>query len=174
VEPRQHKQVEPISSRPDLPPSYGILQSTKGSGLLSWSFVTERMERARNYWVGTTRSDAAPHVAPVWGIWSDGAFYFATDRRSRKGRNLALDPRVAVHLESGDEVVILEGVAEEVTALSALNQFADAYALKYQVRVEVTPGDLLTNAIFVVRTLVAFAWLESDYPGGATRWRFQG
>ena len=33
----------------------------------------------------------------------------------RKGRNLAENPNVAVHLESGDDVVILEGVAEVVT-----------------------------------------------------------
>lgn len=73
--------------------------------------------RARNYWVVTTRSDGKPHSVPVWSIWLDETFYFGTDRRSRKGRNLATNPGLVVHLESGDDVVILEGVAEEVVIL---------------------------------------------------------
>jgi hypothetical protein len=36
------------------------------------------------------------------------------------------NPYPAVHLDSGDDVVILEGVAEEVTDLSLLTQVGDA------------------------------------------------
>ena len=45
----------------------------------------------------------------------DLAFYLGPGPRTRKGRNLAENPNVAVHPESGDDVVILEGVAEVVT-----------------------------------------------------------
>lgn len=51
---------------------------------------------------------------PVWGIWLGGAVYFGTDRRSRKAKNLAANPSLVIHLESGDDAVILEGAAEEV------------------------------------------------------------
>ena len=132
------------------------------------------MARARNYWIGTTRSNGAPHVAPVWGIWLDGTFHFSTDRGSSKGRNLALNPQIVVHLESGDDVVILEGAVEEVTDLLVLQRFADAYAAKYQIQVNLAAYARRANPIFVLRPRVAYAWLESDYPGGATRWQFDG
>ena len=45
-----------------------------------------------------------------------GGRFFAPRTRARcKGRNLAENPNVAVHPESGDDVVILEGVAGVVT-----------------------------------------------------------
>src|SRR5919199_4432032 len=123
------RRVEP--SRPDLPEDYGVCDQTSGAGMLPWSRVTERLESARNYWVVTTRSDGKPHSVPVWGIWLDETFYFDTDRRSRKGRNLATNPGLVVHLESGDDVVILEGVAEEVVDSSLLAHIGDVYAAKY-------------------------------------------
>ncbi|MBI2868077.1 MAG: pyridoxamine 5'-phosphate oxidase family protein [Chloroflexi bacterium] len=168
----KHSHEQARASRPRLPPSYGIVDAAHGSGLLPWKWVTDRMSQARTYWIGTTRPSGAPHVTPVWGLWLNGAFSFATDRNSRKGRNIAHSPRMVLHLESGEDVVILEGVAEEVTKAAALKQFAEAYAAKYQVEVDVTPEARRVNAVFVVRPRTAYAWLESDYPGGATRWEF--
>ena len=153
-------------------PGYGLKDAAAGSGLLSWSWVTERMTKARNYWVATASTDGAPHAMPVWGLWLDEAFHFSTGRRSRKGRDLATNPRVVVHLESGDDVVILEGTVEEVTDPRHLARFVDAYFAKYAVRVGTTPEELRDGPAFVLRPDRAFAWLESDYPGGATRWRF--
>ena len=93
---------------------YGIRSDDEG--MLSWRFVDERMAGARTYWVATTRPDGRPHVAPVHGLWLDGTFYFGGDPRSRKSRNLAANPNVAVHPEGDDgDVVILEGVAEAVS-----------------------------------------------------------
>jgi hypothetical protein len=106
---------------------------------------------------------------PVWGVWLEETFLFSTSRQSRKGRNLAAEPHVVVHLESGDEAVILEGIAEEAAAPQLLAQFADAYEAKYQFRPDVNDA---RNVTFAVRPRVAFAWLERDFPGGATRWHF--
>ena len=39
-----------------------------------------------------------------------------------------------MHLESGDDVVIREGSAEEITDPVLLTRFADAYEAKYQLR----------------------------------------
>jgi hypothetical protein len=85
---------------------------------------------------------------------------------SRKGRNLARDPRVVVHLESGDEVVVLEGRVEEIALDERL---ADAYEAKYDYRP--SPGHP-EGLWYRLRPRVAYAWLEADYPRTATRFAF--
>src|SRR4051794_40830493 len=97
----------PLPERPGMPEGYGI--SRESDGLLPWSWAEERLEASHNYWIVTASPDGRPHAMPVWGVWTGGALYFATSRASRKGRNLAANPRLVVHLESGDEAVILEG-----------------------------------------------------------------
>ena len=99
--------------------------------MLPWSWAEKRLQAARNYWIVTTGADGEPSAAPVWGVWADGAVYFGTNPRSRKGRNLARDPRAVVHLESGDEVVILHG---EVELAEIEKSIADAYEAKYKYR----------------------------------------
>lgn len=157
------------ATRPLMPVGYGIAMGREG--LLPWSWVMERLTVARNYWLATTRPDGRPHVMPVWGLWLDGALAFSTARGSRKARNFALHPDAVVHLESGDEVVILEGPVHEVTDAALLARFADAYEAKYRFRPD--PHDA-ANGTYVLRPRVAFAWREQDFPVSATRWRFAG
>jgi hypothetical protein len=95
-----------------MPAGYGIPESDEG--MLDWSWAVERLETARNYWFGTTRPEGRPHVMPGWAVWLGGELYFEGSPLTRRARNLALNPAVVVHLESGDEVVILEGEAREV------------------------------------------------------------
>jgi PPOX class probable F420-dependent enzyme len=137
--------------------------------MMTWEVLAERLAKARNYWVATARPDGRPHVMPVWGLWMDEAFYFSTDAASRKGRNLAANPSVAVHLESGDEVAILEGRAEQVVAPPVLGRFADAYEAKYKLRPDVSGA---TAPVYRVQPAVALAWEEKDFPKTATRWTF--
>ena len=129
------------------------------------------MTAARNYWVCSTRPDGRPHAAPVWGLWLDAALYFSTDSHSVKGLNLAARPDVAIHLESGDEVVMLEGRVELVTARDELRLFVDAYNTKYQFRpnVEDTSG---SGVHYRVKLAKVLAWQEKDFPASATRWQF--
>ncbi|HSN73709.1 MAG TPA: pyridoxamine 5'-phosphate oxidase family protein, partial [Anaerolineae bacterium] len=94
---------QPLAQRPAMQ-DYGI--SDEPDGLLPWSFASQRMAAARNYWIGSSRPDGRPHAAPVWGVWLDDVFYFGTVPGSVKARNLAANPALVVHLESGDEVVI--------------------------------------------------------------------
>jgi len=150
-----------------MPEGYGIDRATEG--LLPWSYVGERMASSRNYWVGTTRPNGRPHVAPVWGVWLDEAFYFSSDPASVKGRNLAANPELVVHLESGDEVVILEGIAEAVTDQAILARFVDAYDAKYQYRPDISNP---AYGFYRLRPRVVFAWRERDFPQSATRWVF--
>lgn len=162
------KNQEPKADRPRMPKGYAI--STENQGLLTWGEVRERLSKSRNYWVSTTRPDGRPHVMPVWGLWSNGAFYFSTDRTSRKARNLAANPAVVVHLESGNEVTIVEGVAREVTQPSALNSIDKAYQAKYGMGMSGPPGAVVVICSVQPRTV--FAWRERDFPKSATRWKF--
>ena len=157
--------AEPTSRRPGFSDAYGI--TSEPEGLLPWSWATERLAAARNYWIGTAGADGRPSVVPVWGVWLDGVLRFGTSRASRKGRNLAADPRVVVHLESGDEVVILEGEVEDAPIDGPL---ADEYERKYAMR----PGEDSADgeAWFALRPRMALAWLERDYPKTATRFDF--
>ena len=160
---------EPAPERPGIVEGYGI--SSDEAGLLPWSYVAERMETSRNYWIGTTRPDGRPHAAPVWGVWLEGAFYFGTDRRSRKARNLRANPEIVVHLESGDDCVILEGVAEEVGDPALRRRVGEVYAAKYGIDAVGDAGDA-GPPVYALRPRVAFAWTESSFPETATRWRF--
>ncbi len=108
---------------------------------------------------------------PVWGVWLSDGFYFSTDRRSQTGRNLARGSLLAVHLESGDDVVIVEGRAFGVAERESLHRFADAYEAKYAFRPEVEPSE--SSVVFRLEAGKAFAWLERDFPRTATRWIFQ-
>jgi uncharacterized pyridoxamine 5'-phosphate oxidase family protein len=157
--------AEPGRSRPDFPETYGIASGP--DGMLSWADASERLSTARNYWVATTRPDGRPHAAPVWGLWLEGAFFFSTDPSSRKGRNIAANPNAVVHLESGDDVVMIEGVLQRVTDSELLTRFADAYDVKYGIRVDT---DNPSFAFFVLQPLVAHAWMEHNFPESATRW----
>lgn len=154
--------------RPAFDEAYGI--SSSGGGLLPWSFVTGRMEGSRNYWVCTTRADGRPHAMPVWGVWVDDTLFFSTSGQSVKARNLARDSRVVVHLESGDEAVIMEGVADDAELADGRHtRVVEAYASKY----DMTPADLPgPDGWYTLAPTKAFAWLERDYPATATRFRF--
>ncbi len=157
---------EPVATRPRFPNDYGI--ASADDGLLPWSWAEERLEVSRNYWIGTSGPTGVPHAMPVWGLWLDGAVVFSTSPASRKGRNLARDPRVVVHLESGDEVVVLEGEVEKVVLDERI---ADAYETKYDHRPEAGSPEGLW---YRLQPRVAYAWLEADYPQTATRFEFGG
>jgi PPOX class probable F420-dependent enzyme len=157
--------TDPIAERPGFDPGYGIAEDAPDA---SWADAVARLEAARNYWVVTTRPDGRPHAMPVWGLWLDGAVVFSTSPESRKGRNLAANPELVVHLESGDDAVILEGRVEVVEDADLLRRFSDAYFEKYGWRVEPGPG----FGVYALRPRVAFTWREQDFPQSATRWRF--
>lgn len=155
---------EPTAARPGFAPGYGIAREPEG--MLPWSWAVERLEGSRSYWVGTSRADGGPHVAPVWGLWLPDGLVFSTSPGSVKGRNLLRDPRVVVNLESGDEVVILEGAVESVPLDDAT---ADAYDAQYGFRPDPADADALWLRL---APRVAYAWLEREYPRTATRFAF--
>ena len=159
-----------FADRPAMPAGYGIQPPTREHGLLPWEFASSRLESAHNYWLVTASPDGAPHAAPLWGLWHSGAFYFSTDPGSRKGRNMTSSGLALVHLESGDDVVVFEGIVEEMTDRPTLVRLARAYAQKYpgyEPSAEPDPN----SPFYVLRPRKAYAWREKDFPTSATRWR---
>ena len=143
--------------------------------LLPWRWAEARLVSAGNYWVASTRPDGRPHCRPVWGVWLEGMLYFSTG--SLIDDNLRANPEVTVHLESGDEAVIVEGVGEPVTDAALWRSFTAAYNPKYQWDFE--PGRIF-GGFWRVRPRVAFGWLSDPtgldhgaaFGGTATRWTF--
>ena len=158
-----------IPERPNIHASYGIRSDTEG--LLPWEWVSERMAKSRNYWICSTQLDGRPHAMPVWGVWIEDVFFFGTNRASVKGRNLASNPRVALHLESGDEAVMIEGIVVEVKEMENLTAIAAAYSQKYP---GYCPDPSIESevAMYAVQPKRVMAWLEDDFVNSATRWRF--
>jgi len=103
--------------------------------------------------------------------------YFDGNPTTRRGRNLALNPAITVHVESGGagkDVVIVEGAAHEIGRPNhpLTTRIAAAYAAKYRSEgYEPGPDAWDTGGLYVMRPHVAFAWL-ADLTKESTRWHF--
>jgi hypothetical protein len=153
---------------PHVPPMYGLKARQK---YLPFSHAEKRLAQSRNYWICTARPDGRPHSAPVWGFWIDGVLYFGTACSSRKARNLAHNSAVSIHLDSGDDVIILEGtvVEADLTDKPFLKKIDAASRAKYKMPLTVMPGETM---LYAVRPRVVLAWTEKDFVNNATRWTF--
>ena|SRR5437867_8510780 len=152
-------------------PGYGILDAESGTGLLPWSWATERLARSRNYFVATTCPDGRPHLMPVWGVWIEDTFFFSTGPNSRKAKNLAADPRCVISPEGAGETVIVEGTAAFETDRAVLDRFVAAYKDKYDWQIDL--ADPNQSGIYRVLPQVVFGIDDvNDFVGSATRWRF--
>ena len=165
----------PKAQRPKMPDGYGIPENEEG--LLPWSFVEERMMAARNYWVATVDPQGRPHSTPVWGAWIDGACYVEGSPETKRARNLAKNPNVVVHLENGNEVVIIEGEAEEVRmpergfAERLAKMMGDKYGEPNGGGYRPEPNQWDEGGLHRVKPRVVFAWTK--FPTDTTRWVFK-
>lgn len=151
-------------------PEYGIF-SEETAGLLTWHWVSSKMEKSRNYWICTTRPNGRPHAAPVWGVWLDSTLFFGTDRRSVKASNIKNNSHAVVHLESGDETLIFEGQLVESRASDEHKaKIARAYAQKYPSFDSAANGGAAVWYQLIPHKVMA--WLERDYPHTVTHWVF--
>jgi hypothetical protein len=112
---------------------------------------------------------------PTWGAWVDDRLYLEGGRGTVRGRNIAANPMVAVSVEAGDDVVVVEGEAVDVAPPEpALADRVLAGFTKYRENrgYEADPANwnLPEGALWEVRPRVAFGW--GRYPNEATRWRF--
>ena len=157
------KSVNPQSDRPQMPEGYGLKPPSEGR-LIAWEDVIQSLTSARTYWVVTASTRGKPHAAPVWGIWQEGSFYFGTDPASRKGRNLDANPHIVLHLESGDDAVIVEGTAK----LSQPELLPAGLNERYLEKYGIDPSGSPTYRLDPSKVL---AWSETDFPECATRWK---
>src|SRR3954451_21572799 len=140
----------PSPDRP-LMPGYGLLPADQGSGLMDWAEVERRLRQSHDYWCATVRPDGTPHVMPVWGIWLDHRLWFSSGLGSRKARNLAVEARCTVTTDDARDPVVVDGVAERLTAAAALADFVAAVNLKYDAHVTTEFQDPAVNGTFAVR-----------------------
>ncbi|MFN8534486.1 MAG: pyridoxamine 5'-phosphate oxidase family protein [Dehalococcoidia bacterium] len=163
---------EPQRDRPMMPHDYGVPETDEG--LLPWSWAVERLEVARNYWFSTSRPDGRPHAMPAWAVWIDGTIYFEGSPETLRFRNLARNPALVVHLESGDEVLILEGeaYAHPKPERSLGEALAAAFTAKYAASHDYRPGpdQWDEGGLWAMRPEKAIGW--DRFPVGVTRWRF--
>ena len=108
-----------------------------------WTEARGRLEEAGTYWLATARPDGRPHVMPVLGVRVDGALCFSAGEASRKGKNLARDPRCVITAGSRDLDLMVAGEAAKVRGRARLHLVAEAYAPKHGWRVTVREAPLL-------------------------------
>jgi hypothetical protein len=117
-----------------------IINLGAGDGLppVNWAAVTEKLDagsvpasdarNGRSTWLATINEDCSPHVTAVGAVWLDGTFWFQTGARTRKGRNVARDPRCSIAVSVGGADLVIEGHATRVTAPDVIARLAAAWA----------------------------------------------
>jgi nitroimidazol reductase NimA-like FMN-containing flavoprotein (pyridoxamine 5'-phosphate oxidase superfamily) len=123
------------------------------------------------YWLATSGTDNAPHLIPIWGAWVNERWY-VEGGPTRWKRNLHENPQMAIHVEFGEEVVIVEGRARAVPALDeagareVLAGYAKYKAIGYEAEALNWTGD----GLWELQPVKAFAW--SSFPKDMTRYTF--
>jgi len=115
--------------RPTFPPGYADNPSSE----VSWEYVEQKLSAAKNYWLCSVRPEGRPHCVPRWAVYVDGLIYYDGSPETRHARNLVQNPQVSLHLESGDEAIILEGESRPADKPSAqlAQRLSAAYKAKY-------------------------------------------
>ena len=132
----------------------------------------ERLIASHDYWVATVWPDGRPHVMPVWGIWYDESVWFSSSVQSRKARNLRADPRCVVTADNPIEPVVLEGVAEVIRELAAIQELVSRLNDKYSSDITLEFMDPDVNATFRVRPRWVFGLNDKQFTESPTRWEF--
>ena len=119
----------PKVSRPQFPKGY----VDHPVSYVDWSWVAAQLTDSKNYWLCSTRPDGRPHVVPRWAVYVDGKIFYDGSPETRHAQNIASNPHVSVHLESGDQVIILEGTSIPAGKPDPglANRLVEAYRKKY-------------------------------------------
>ncbi|MGI9602636.1 MAG: hypothetical protein ACR2QE_12175 [Acidimicrobiales bacterium] len=135
---------------------------------LDWPWVEDQLTTAGTYWVvgvGGTH----PHPRPVWGIWEARRLHLSIGSPV-VSRLVEQDPAVTVHLDSGTDVVIVEG---RVTGSADEADLVERYDTKYTWTYTVDEYGPLTT----VEPSLVLAWRSDGWAGRdgfrqTGRWRF--
>ena len=146
---------------------------TETKGDMDWAEVATRLAPARSYWLGTTTAGGEPHAAPVWGVVLDDQFYVYSERRTAKAKHLVRDPRIVVHLESAEHVVIVYGRMIDVGRPTDVPEVVDALSVKYDSTGDdqyLPSTDDAFDVLYLLQPERALLWELSDYDGSQRRW----
>jgi nitroimidazol reductase NimA-like FMN-containing flavoprotein (pyridoxamine 5'-phosphate oxidase superfamily) len=120
----------PKITRPTFPQGY----VDNPTASVTWEYVEKRLSESKNYWMSSVRPNGRPHVIPRWAVFIDGKIYYDGSPETRHAQNIVQNPHVALHLESGDQALIAEGVAKPAgkPAAKLAKRIAQAYSAKYK------------------------------------------
>lgn len=144
---------------------------------MGWAEVAERLAAARSYWLHTTDATGAPHAVPVWGAVSDDVLYLYTERSTVKARNLAADPRVAIHLPDPEDCLIVHGHLEDLGHPAGHPDVRRALEQAYPDpadRAYLPSGDPAFDVLYALRPTRARAWRLADFDGSQSTWTGRG
>ena len=164
--------MEPIKvTRPAFPPGY----VDKPISFLPWDWVAVQLTESRHYWLCSVRPDGRPHVVPRWAVFLDGKIYYDGSPETRHARNIETNPEVALHLESGERVIILEGASVPSAKPSPElgRSLSEAYKKKYK-ELGYAPGPHSWDegGLFVFTPRQCIAW--SKFNEDPTKFLFEG
>jgi hypothetical protein len=135
---------------------------------LPWSWVEGELETAPTYWV-VVATTGYPAARPVWGVWQHAVLHLSIGSPTIQ-RVLDAESRVTVHLESGTDVVIVEGTATTGPTTREIVRSYDAkYDWSYDTEVY---GDLVRVEPAVVKAWRAAGWAGRDSFTHVGRWTF--
>jgi PPOX class probable F420-dependent enzyme len=162
---------------------------------LAWDPIAERLDRGvdqapgeggpnrHTCWLATIDPDGRPHVTGIGALWVDGSWWFETGATTRKGRNLARDPRCTLSVATEEFDLVVEGEAEMITDPAVVADMAARWAEGGWPARPDESGVALTAEfsapsagkppwrVYRIHTRAATA-LQTVEPGGATRWTF--
>lgn len=162
---------------------------------LDWAPIEARLERGvtqapgaggpnrHTCWLATIDADGAPHLNGVGALWVDGSFWFETGERTRKGRNLARDPRCSLSVATQEFDLVVHGEAHPVGDPATVADLAARWNAGGWPATVDESGTKLT-APFSAPSAGAPPWtvyrltlhrataLATVEPGGATTWTF--
>jgi hypothetical protein len=138
---------------------------------LDWSWARERLVDAPIYWVSAAGA-TLPHPRPVWGVWRDDDVLALSIGTPANRRRLESGSEAVVHLESGLDVVIVEGRGAGVNG-DTDGDAVSTYNAKYEWDYDVEQYGPLT----LVAPDAVLAWRSAGYAGrdgfvAASRFRF--
>src|ERR1700749_2277614 len=118
--------------------------------LLDWALIEDRLREGvtqapdtggpnrHTCWLATINADGSPHVNGVGALWADGCFWFETGQGTRKGRNLARDPRCALSVSTREFDLVVDGDAAVVTDPATVARMAARWAEDWPCQVDET------------------------------------
>ena len=119
------------------------------------------------------RRPRVPRTPPRYGAVTGGTLYLYSERSTVKARNLAADPRVVVHLESGEDVVIVRGTAKDLGTPAQVPHVVAALSAKYtgEDDRQYLPGaNPDFDVIYAISPQSAMMWRLAGYQAPQRRW----